>query len=110
MATKIEAFFTEKKIDQRRVLAASERLERLTPPDRAVKLAYRQARKKEDGVKPTGLGERRSGRPVTAVTMAKAFAGKPLSGAAKTRILRAVNRILEQRKQEPVALSALFDA
>jgi hypothetical protein len=109
MATKLEAFFTEKKIDPRRVLAASERLERLTPPDRAIKLAYRQARKKEEGTKPTGLGERRSGRPVTATTMGKALAGKPLSGAAKTRILRAVNRILEQRKQEAVALSALFD-
>lgn len=110
MATKLEEFFKEKKIDPRRILAASERLERLTPPDRAIKLAYRQARKKEDGAKPTGLGERRSGRPVSKTTLAKALAGKPLSGPAKTRILRAVNKVLEQRKQEQVELPALFDA
>jgi hypothetical protein len=110
MATKLESFLTEKKLDPRRVVAASRQIERLRREDRSIKLAYKQARKKEDGAKPTGLGERRSGRPVCEVTLRKAYAGKPISGATKTRILRAVNRLLEQKKQEPVAISTLFDA
>jgi hypothetical protein len=109
MATKLEAFMTEKKIDQRRLLAASEKIERLRPQDRATKLVRRQARKKEDAPKPTGLEKPRSGRPVSRTTLGKALAGKPLSGPAKTRILRAVNHILEQRKQEAIAISSLFE-
>ena len=38
-----------------------------------------------------------------------AFAGKNISGPQKTRILRALNHVLEQKKQEKVELSALFD-
>jgi hypothetical protein len=109
MATKLEAFLTENKIDQRRLLAASERIERLRPQDRATKLIRRQARKKEDAPKPTGLEKPRSGRPVSRTTLGKAVAGKTLSGPAKTRILRAVNHILGQRKQPEVALGSLFE-
>jgi len=109
MATKLESFFIEKKIDPRRVVAASRQIERLRREDRSIKLAFKQAHRKEDFVRPTGLGERRSGRPVCEVTLRKAYAGKPISGPAKTRILRAVNRLLEQKKQPPVAITALFD-
>jgi hypothetical protein len=35
--------------------------------------------------------------------------GKEVSGPMKTRILKAVNHILEQKKQEKVDLRALFD-
>jgi hypothetical protein len=108
MATKIEDFLSAKKIHPDRVIAASRQIERLRPADRAIKLAYRLARKKEDAQKPTGLDKPRSGRAVSATTLGKALTGKPLSGPAKTRILRAVNRILEQRKEEPVAIDALF--
>ena len=108
MATKLEDFLTEKKIHPDRVLAASRQIERLRPADRAIKLVYRLARKKEDAQKPTGLDKPRSGRVVSATTLGKALAGKPLSGPTKTRILRAVNRILEQRKEAPVAVEALF--
>jgi hypothetical protein len=31
-----------------------------------------------------------------------------ITGPQKTRILRAINRILEQRKQEPIDIRALF--
>jgi hypothetical protein len=110
MATKLETFLTENKIDQRRLLAASERIERLRPQDRATKLVLRQARKKEDATKPTGLEKPRSGRPVSRTTLSKALAGKTLSGPAKTRVLRAVNHILSQRKQPEVPLGSLFEA
>jgi hypothetical protein len=109
MATKLESFLTEHKIDHRRLLVVSKRLERLRPEDRKVRLTLRQARKSEDGKRPEGLEKPRSGRPITTVTLDAALAGKSLSGAQKTRILRAVNQVLTQRKKDAVALDALFD-
>jgi hypothetical protein len=40
--------------------------------------------------------------------VSQATAGKPVSGPAKTRLLRAVNRLLEQKKQAAVDLKTLF--
>ncbi|MBI4704899.1 MAG: hypothetical protein HY744_27660 [Deltaproteobacteria bacterium] len=110
MATKIEAFFAENKIDPRRLLAASRQIERLRPEDRAIKRAQREARREENAEKRASLSKPRSGRTVSAVCLANALAGKKISGPAKTRILRAVNRILGQKKQPAVALGALFEA
>src|SRR5262249_51239753 len=113
MATKFEAFLSEKKINPLRILAASTKIERLRPEDRAIRLAQRVARKSEDGGKKReGLAAKkpRSGRAVTQRTVDAAIKGKDLSGPAKTRLLRAVNYLLEQKKQEKVTLSALFDA
>src|SRR5262249_9150211 len=113
MATKIEDFLKEKKIDPRRVLVASTEIERLRPEDRAIRLAKRVARKSEDAAtkKKEGLAAKkpRTGRPVTPRALSAALIGKSLSGASKTRILRAVNHVLTQKKQEQVELSALFD-
>lgn len=112
MPSKMEAFLKEKKIDPRRVLAASAKLEKLRPEDRKLRLQRRIASKSEDGAKKKegeAQAKPRSGRPVTDRALAAALAGKPLSGPAKTRILRAVNHILEQKKQEKVDLRALFD-
>lgn len=110
MATKFQEFLQTKKIDPRRVLAASEKLEKLRPEDRAIRLAQRKARRSEDK-KKEGLATQkpRSGRPVTQRAISAALTGKPLEGPTRTRLLRAVNQILEQKKQEPVQLSALFD-
>lgn len=113
MATKFDAFLSEKKINPLRVLAASEKIEKLRPEDRAIRLAKRQARKSEDGAKKKegrAAMKPRSGHPVTQRSLSAAIAGKELSGPAKTRLLRAVNHVLTQKKQEAVALSALFDA
>ncbi len=113
MSTKFQAFLGDKKIDPRRVIAASHDLERLRPEDRAIRLAKRAARKSEDAEKKKkeGLAAKkpRSGRPVTDRAIAAAIAGKKVSGPMKTRILKAVNHILGQKKQEPVDLRALFD-
>jgi hypothetical protein len=112
MATKFEAFLKEKKIDPRRILAASADIEKLRREDRTIRLERRLARKSEDGPKKKE-GEvpkkPRSGRPVTHRALAAALAGKELSGPAKTRILRAVNRLLEQKKQAAVDLRSLFE-
>ncbi len=107
--TKLAAFLADKKLNHDRLLAASHALETLTPEDRRLKLAKRQAKKgepKEGDAKPTG--KPRSGRPVTPRALAAALTGTAVSGPTKQRILRAVNHLLEQKKQEKVALKALF--
>jgi hypothetical protein len=112
MATKLADFLTEKKIDPRRLLAASSDIERFRPEDRKIRLAKSVARKSEDGGKKKegeAAKKPRSGRPVTQRAIDAAMVGKTVSGPTKSRILRAVNRILEQKKQEQVELVALFD-
>lgn len=109
MSSKLEQFLSTKKIDQRQLLAVSSDLEALRPEDRAIKLAKRQGKKEEGEKKTTETKKPRSGKPVTAVALHKIFAGKPVSGPTKTRVLRAVNAILERKKQEKVDLAALFD-
>jgi hypothetical protein len=105
-----EEFLKTKSINPRRILSASEKLEKLRSEDRSIKLAQRRARKSEDGAKKKDEKAKkpRSGRAITDRTLTAALTGKPLSGPAKTRLLRAVNHILEQKKQEPTTLPALF--
>jgi hypothetical protein len=112
MATKFDDFLKEKKIDPRRILVASAEIERLHSEDRRIKLAKRAARKSEDPAKKKeGLaGQKpRTGRPVTQRALDAARVGKNLSGPQKTRILRAVNHVLGQKKQDQIELVSLFD-
>jgi hypothetical protein len=112
MATKFDDFLKEKKIDPRRILVASAEIERFQPEDRAIKLAKRVARKSEDPAKKKeGLAAKkpRTGRPVTQRSIDSAVAGKQISGPQKSRILRALNHVLAQKKQDAVELGALFD-
>ncbi len=111
MATKFESFLKSKKIDPRRILAASEKLEKLRPEDRKIRLEQRQLRAKPEGAEKKE-GERkkpRTGRPVTPRALAAALGGKPVAGPVKTRILRAINAILAQKKGEAVTLRDLFE-
>lgn len=111
MATKFSDFLQQNKIDPRRLIGASRNLEMLTPEDRAIRLKERIARRSEEGITPEMKKSRtkpHTGRPVTKRAVDAATTGKPLTGPQKNRLLRAVNRIREQRKQEPVDLRALF--
>jgi hypothetical protein len=107
--TKFAQFLTAKKLDPRRVIAASHKLEALQPEDRLIKLNKRRARNAEGGegaVKETR--KPRSGRPVTQRAIEAALQGGVVSGPTKTRILHAVNHLLEQKKQDKVDLRTLF--
>lgn len=104
--SKFSDFVSEKKINTLRVLAVSANLEKLRPEDRAIRLARRNKGEKKEGEAPAG--KPRSGRAITQRAIDAALQGKSLTGPQKTRILRAVNRILEQRKQEAIDLRALF--
>lgn len=113
MASKFADFLKEHNIDERRLLASSNALERLRPEDR---LLREQLKGKKGGVAAASgeEGEKaepkkpRSGRPVTKRLLSRANAGGPISGPAKTRLVRALNRILEQKKKDPVDVRALF--
>jgi hypothetical protein len=109
MASKLESFLQNQKIDARRVLSASKEIERLRPEDRKIRLTKSQARKSEEGKVPEGLEKPRSGRPVTKVGLDRALAGGDVPGPQKTRILRALNHILAQRKKDAVTIDAIFD-
>lgn len=113
MATKFAEFIESNKIDPRRILVASRQLEKLRPEDRLLRLKRRQ--KGGDDKKPAegedgaeAPKKPHSGRPVTQQLLDRVTQGKPVPGPAKTRLLRAVNRILEQKKKDPVDLRALF--
>jgi hypothetical protein len=106
--TKLAQFLTQKKIDPRRILAASHKLETLQREDRTIKLNKRLQKKLEGDAAKKETRKPRSGRPVTQRAIDAALKGGAVSGPTKNRILRAVNHLLEQKKQEVVDLRALF--
>jgi hypothetical protein len=106
-------FLTTEKIDPRRIPAASRQLERLRREDRAIQLQRRQSKGKEaappaEGAAVTPPKKPRSGRPVTDRVVQLASSGAALPGPQKTRLLRAVNHLLGQKKKDPVDLRKLF--
>ena len=112
-SNKLQTFLDTNKLNPKRLLAVSHKLETLQRADRAIKLGKRQGKKaadagtaKEGDVKETG--KPRSGRPVTPRALEAALKGTALSGPTKQRILRAVNYLLEQKKKDKVELKTLF--
>jgi hypothetical protein len=109
--SKFAQFIASKKLDGRRILAVSRKLEQFQPEDRLIRLNKRRAKAGggEGGENaPKETRKARSGRPVTHRALAAAMGGGELSGPTKTRILRAVNFLLELKKQEKIDLRALF--
>lgn len=108
--TKFAGFIASKKLDPRRILIASRHVEANQPEDRLIRLKKRLGRKAGDAPasEPKETRKPRSGRPVSDRALRAAIEGSPVSGPTKTRIVRAVNRLLEQKKQEQVGLRELF--
>jgi len=108
-ATKFATFLSTKKLNVQRILAASHELEKNRQEDRVIRAAKRKGKKGEASDAPKETRKPRSGRPVTPRAMQAALTGRePVSGPTKTRILKAVNHLLEQKKQEKVELKTLF--
>ena len=110
---KLNSFLDSNKLNAKRLLAVSHKLETLQRADRSIKLGKRQGKKAaEAGTAAEGdkkeTGKPRSGRPVTPRALAAALGGKAVSGPTKQRILRAVNYLLEQKKKAKVELKTLF--
>ena len=108
--SKLSDFLKTKKIDARRLIAASKDLEQLRPEDRALKLLKSQAKTGNEAAKGKvdPKAKPRSGRAVSQPTMDAALAGEAVNGPAKTRILRAVNSVLKTKKAPEAALKELF--
>jgi hypothetical protein len=112
-SNKFSSFLDTNKLNPKRLLVVSHKLETLQREDRSIKLGKRQGKKAaEAGTAKDGdkkeIGKPRSGRPVTPRALDTALAGKPVSGPTKQRILRAVNYLLEQKKKDKVELKTLF--
>lgn len=106
--SKLATFLSDKKIDWRRVITTSHKLETLQVEDRKIKLNRRRAKGGEGEAGPKEERKPRSGRSVTSRAMQAALHGKSISGPTKSRILRAVNSLLEQKKTDKTDLRALF--
>ncbi len=111
MSSRFSEFLNQEKIDPRRLLVASRLIERLRPEDRRIKLQKRQS-KSADGADTDKAKapqpKPRSGRPVSTRLLALASAGGTLSGSQKSRLVRALNRILEQKKRDAVDVRKVF--
>jgi hypothetical protein len=107
MASKFAEFLTAQGIDPRQLIAASRQIERLRPEDRKVRLSRRLARS-ADSATTEKFAKTRSGHPITEHQVGQASIGGALPAPVKTRLLRAVNRVLELKKQPPVTLKSLF--
>jgi hypothetical protein len=114
MSSRFSEFLSAQKIDPRRLLAASRKLERLRPEDRKIRLERRLKKGTEAAAAPAEGGEkkppveRRSGRPITPRLLQQALSGSAISGAQKTRLLRALNSVLELKKKDVVDLRKVF--
>lgn len=106
--SKLQDYLTKNKISLRRLTATSGKLERLTSDDRKIKQARKLAKGGNEGAKELAAKKPRSGRKLNPATVQRAMAGVSVSGPAKTRVLRAVNAVLIQRKKAEVKFSDLF--
>ncbi len=105
--SKLQTFLNQNKLNAKRLLAVSHKLETLRKEDRNLKLERLKNRKAEGGEKKE-VAKPRSGRAVTDRAMTAALTGGEISGPTKQRILRAVNYLLEQKKKDKVELKTLF--
>lgn len=110
-ANKLQSFLESNKLNTKRLLAVSHKLETLQREDRKIKLGKRKGKGDDAGAdkgEKKELGKPRSGRPVTPRALEQALKGATISGPTKQRILRAVNYLLEQKKKDKVELKTLF--
>jgi hypothetical protein len=102
--SKLQDYLTKNKISLRRLTSASGQIERLSGEDRKIKRARKLAKGGDEGSKELATQKPR----LNPATVTRAAAGTAISGPAKTRVLRAVNSVLTQRKKPEVKLSDLF--
>jgi hypothetical protein len=108
--SKLSDWMKKNKMDARRLISVSRSLEGLQPEDRKQKALRAKVKggAATDEEKEKAKTKPRSGRPVTPPMLARALQGTTVPGPAKTRILRAVNAILETKKKTAVQLKELF--
>ena len=107
--SKLQDYLKNQNIDPRRVLAASHTLEASRPEDRATRLAKKRAKGGDESAKEAAAKKpAHSGKPLSRPTLDRALAGQSVSGSAKSRVLRALNVVLGQKKKGEASLKDLF--
>jgi hypothetical protein len=110
--SKLEDYLKQQNVDPRRILAASHELEASRPEDRATRLAKKRVKSGDEAAKEAAkeaaAKKPRSGKPLSRPSLDRALAGSSLSGAAKTRVLRALNVVLGQKKKGEATLRDIF--
>jgi hypothetical protein len=101
-------FLRDKKIPEAQLIGVSNELERLRPEDRELLLKRQAARTAEKKYDEEKIGKPRRGRGVTTQSIARALADQPLARKVRSKLLVAVNTVLERRKQEKVRTEQLF--
>jgi hypothetical protein len=104
--SKLGDFLKKHKVDPRRVVAVSRRLEALQPEDRVIRMARQRAKGGDDGAKELASKKPRSGRPVSKPALDRALVGKTLPRRARARVLRAVNAVLAHKSKGSEAKSS----
>jgi hypothetical protein len=107
--SKLSDYLEKKKIDPRRLLAASKDLEQFRPEDRAIALAKVQVKgadeKAKEKAKEKAAAKPRGGRSLSKPALERALRGEKLKRRARARVLRAVNHVLTVKKQKAEAKS-----
>jgi hypothetical protein len=106
--SKLSDYLNKHKIDPRRVVAASRRLEALRPEDRKIRLARIDAKGGDESAKELAAQKRRSGRAVSPPAIARALAGQTVTRKTRARIVRAVNSVLAHKSKGEAKAADLF--
>jgi hypothetical protein len=103
-------FLASKGIEPKQILAASARLESVRDEDRELIRARRKKRRTQAGksYEELQLAKPRSGRPLREGHVEAALADKPVPGPVRTKLVRAINALVEKKGGEPVRAPQLF--
>ena len=105
-------FLSQAGIDTGRLLRASQRIEGVQDEDRALmrKRAEKRRRSAGQSYADAGIAKPRSGRPLRPGHIEAAMSDQPVPGPVRTKMVRAVNAILQKKGQDPVNAPKLFGA
>lgn len=103
-------FLNQKGLEPKQILLVSQRLECVRDEDRIL-MRRREARRRENPGKSyeeLGIAKPRSGRPLRPGHIEAALADKPIPGPVRSKVVRAVNFLLQKKGQEPVRAPDIF--
>ncbi len=103
-------FVSQSGLDANKILRASERLERVRDEDRELMRRRAEKRRRNAGQSyaDAGLAKPRSGRPLRPGHVAAVMADRPVPGPVRTKVVRAVNALLQKKGGEAVTAPKLF--
>lgn len=103
-------FLSEKGLSPDQILRVSRRIESLRDADRALmrKRALKRRTSAGQSYEEANLAKPRSGRPLRPGHLAAATGDQPVPGPVRTKLVRAVNQILQKKGQEPIRHPQLF--